>query len=366
MEYMFHCIYPFGNNRFLYMTKCLITKERLTIHDTNVLKGIALILLLIHHLFYEGNMPIAELYLAGHPVVQEFSIWCKVCVSIFVLLSGYGLTLSAYNKGGIGKLWIFYKRRILKLMPNYWFIYFIFVPIGVFIFGRTYSIVYKGSVIRFVLDFLGLHYAVTGDVNGYNPTWWFYGCIIVLYAIFPLLYKFRKYWWINMAFAFFSFYFGSRIPIFKSCSSYVPCFIAGIYLSYIPLPQPTANMMKRGVYKLILLCVISYIFAQRLISPQPILWDTVIASVIVIGYLQIPVPSYIQCSLAFVGKHSFNIFLFHTFIYYYYLRDYIYWTTNPFLIFLTLLTICLAISIVLEWLKHMLGINRILSYLTNK
>ena len=24
---------------------------------------------------------------------------------------------------------------------------------------------------------------------GYNPTWWFYSCIIVLYALFPLILK---------------------------------------------------------------------------------------------------------------------------------------------------------------------------------
>lgn len=49
-----------------------------------------------------------------------------------------------------------------------------------------------------------------------------------------------------------------------------------------------------------------------------------------------------------------NIFLFHTFIYYYYFRSLIYYSSNPLMIFITLLSICLIISIVIEYLKEML------------
>lgn len=57
----------------------------LTLHDTSVLKGIAICAMLWHHLFLL------------HPeygyVVFHLALLGKVCVAIFLLLSGYGLTI---------------------------------------------------------------------------------------------------------------------------------------------------------------------------------------------------------------------------------------------------------------------------------
>ena len=56
--------------------------------------------------------------------------------------------------------------------------------------------------------------------------------------------------------------------------------------------------------------------------------------------------------MAFLGKHSMNIFLFHTFIFYFWFQNIIYASRNPIIIFFTLLAICIPISIVLEWMKR--------------
>ena len=109
----------------------------LSINDTNVLKGIALLLLLCHHCFYPGE-PYDDIILFGHPVVQNIGEFSKLCVAIFVFLSGYGLTIQTMAKGGIGNVLAFYRRRYVKLMINYWLIWLIFVPIGVFFFHRTF------------------------------------------------------------------------------------------------------------------------------------------------------------------------------------------------------------------------------------
>lgn len=64
----------------------------LSLADTNALKGIALLFLLCHHLFYIQDGSYHDILLFGkYPLVQEFGIACKVCVAIFVFLSGYGL-----------------------------------------------------------------------------------------------------------------------------------------------------------------------------------------------------------------------------------------------------------------------------------
>lgn len=61
----------------------------ITIEDTSAVKGIAIIAMLVHHLFYqhpEYGMIIYQLGLVG-----------KICVALFLFLSGYGLTLQFSN-----------------------------------------------------------------------------------------------------------------------------------------------------------------------------------------------------------------------------------------------------------------------------
>lgn len=159
---------------------------KLTPTDSNVLKGVALIFLLIHHLFYirNGKFDDIEIY-NGEGLVNMIGQACKVCVPMFVFLSGYGLTAAAEKLEKIN-IRQFYVHRFSKLYLNYWLIYILFVPIGVFALDITFDKVYGDHMIeKATLDFFGL-LNLTGNL-GYNPTWWFYSCITVLYLLFPLI-----------------------------------------------------------------------------------------------------------------------------------------------------------------------------------
>lgn len=58
--------------------------------------------------------------------------------------------------------------------------------------------------------------------------------------------------------------------------------------------------------------------------------------------------------MLYMGKYGFNIFLFHTFIYYLYFPQLIYATSNPILIFLSLLISFMMLSWAIEKLKMVL------------
>lgn len=64
--------------------------------------------------------------------------------------------------------------------------------------------------------------------------------------------------------------------------------------------------------------------------------------------------SVILKPLHFIGKHSFNMFLMHTFLFAFYCRNLIYWSHNPFIIFLTLVSMSLAASILIEKIKQLI------------
>ncbi len=115
--------------------------------DTRVLKGIAILLMLIHHLFYDESMEgmFGDVSIFGFHVVHEMGGWSKVCVSIFVVLSGYGLEVTTKDKEM--NLVSFYKHRFKKLMLNYWFVWLLTVPIGIFVFGHSLNDAYGSHAV---------------------------------------------------------------------------------------------------------------------------------------------------------------------------------------------------------------------------
>lgn len=329
-------------------------KLQLSIQDTNVLKGIALLLLLWHHLFYSNANLIDDIDVFGHSLIQVTAAWAKVCVAVFVFLSGYGLNYSADQRNGLGNVWAFYKNRYLKLMSNYWFIYFIFVPFGVFVMGRTFEMVYAGSLFRALLDFFGLHFAVTMDFYGYNATWWFYGCIIMLYLLFPLMYKYKEKWGLVVICCLLYSFLTPSIPLLHACYNYIFVFMIGMYFNRMKFPS-TSNSKLLLTFLFILTCLL------RFFVKLPFMWDSLNVPLGVMVYLFWGMNGKFKALLSFIGTHSFNIFLFHTFIFSIYFTKYIYWTRNPLMIYITLFTICILISILLEALKKKIGYYSILN-----
>lgn len=209
--------------------------KALTLKDTNVLKGVALLLLLLHHCFYTGA-GFDDVVLHGHPLVKNIGVLGKLCVAIFVFLSGYGLMATSQRQGRLGSLWMFYRRRFAKLMVNYWLIWLLFVPVGIFVFNRTFPIVYgDGYMYKALWDFLGLHLAMTGSYWGYNPTWWFYSCIIMLYLLFPFVWRLRALWPALIVLAFMFPTLASYVPIVarSGCCSYFMSFVCGAVMAYV-------------------------------------------------------------------------------------------------------------------------------------
>lgn len=68
---------------------------------------------------------------------------------------------------------------------------------------------------------------------------------------------------------------------------------------------------------------------------------------------------FISHLLKFLGKHSTNIFLTHTFIYYYFYTEYIYSLKYDWLILIVMLSLCSIVSMVMEFAKKLCGYNKL-------
>lgn len=76
---------------------------------------------------------------------------------------------------------------------------------------------------------------------------------------------------------------------------------------------------------------------------------------------------WVENVFSFLGRHSMNMYLIHTFIYSYFGREFIYGFRYPLLIFCSLLAFSLLISLILEFVKNKSGysnlVNKVISAL---
>lgn len=335
----------------------------LTQSDSQALKGIALLLLLCHHLFACPPAGVSYADFGFAPLVRWLGVYGKACVALFVLLSGYGLMRST---GGAVSYGAFCRRRLGKLWLGYWAVWMVFVPLGVWGFGRTFADAYGEHIVRgFVLDFFGL-LNLTGDY-GYNPTWWFYSCIIPLYLLFPLL---RSLWLrhaavfrvaLCMCLIMSALRGGGGLPRLPF-ADYVAAFMLGI--AQASPRSAGAHKGCGGRWPWLWLGALSALamVSARLRAPA----FALLAANVCVCYAHVRprMGERFAEALASCGRHSCNIFLFHTFFYFYFFPDFIYAFRWPPLIFAALLALCLAASWALEWMKERLGFYQLQNFIT--
>jgi len=160
----------------------------LTKNDTRIIKGAAVILMLMHHMWafqeriadggLKGLIPLGNTYFfvfLGH--------FGKVCVPLFFFLGGYGL---AKRYAGM-KFDVL--ERLKKLYISYWKVFVIFIPIAFIFFGNqgVYAVdaSFCGrynvfSVKELVLNFLAIF-------DTYNSEWWFLRSYVLMLLCFPLV-----------------------------------------------------------------------------------------------------------------------------------------------------------------------------------
>ncbi|MGV8075059.1 MAG: acyltransferase family protein [Syntrophobacteraceae bacterium] len=108
-------------------------------------------------------------------------------VGVLLFLSGFGLTYSLVKKGIPEGGWIrWYRKRLLRLFPMYWVAHLIYL---------VSPFVHRQDPIewRFLLSLLGDRvYPVDKMFYYICPSWWFFGLLIELYLVFPLLFRLQK------------------------------------------------------------------------------------------------------------------------------------------------------------------------------
>ena len=327
--------------------------------DTSVVKGIAVLMLVCNH-FFMGVLP-APIDWANNPLWTVAATLSKVCVAIFVILSGYGINESYKRKKGSDLAFV--KGHLLKLMKQFWFIFIIFVPLGIVcgwnpadVYGRNLAGVGYG-----IIDFLGMKSLFNTPTM--NQTWWYMETCIVLYILYPILRKMLK----KIPVVLFAL---SAVPVIKfglfndgsidGCREiyWILPFAMGMLLSEKNLLNKMSTAISRHYTAGCVISVASAIIMTAVRSHFGIIADTLYAIAIIAATKAVLCRiRYINSFLAYLGNHSANIFMMHSFIYCYYVPiKQIFmvlesWTAN----YVLLMAICTAASDYIEILKKRLA-----------
>ena len=337
-------------------------QNQFTRTHSNMAKGLAILLLLAYHLF-ENEELITSMEVNYTPFSLEgflcFSGFGNICVSMFVFLTAFGIARglegqwspeglcwkSAYGQAA---------RRFLRLMLNFAILYASVSLLWWYKFD--YQSLYgagKQGVLPLLTDALGL--SMFFGTPTLNDTWWYMEIAYLLIFLVPLLAGLaEKVGWPILPLAFL---LPSAVTLHPDLARYFFVAVFGVCAARGRCPDRLLGLKLHPVLKWLaaaagfVLCVLirqNYMVHEYYIHliDAPVSLFLVMAAAGVAG--RVPV---LGKALAFVGKHSMNIYLVHTFFYKILWRPYIYRFRYAGITFLLLLAVCLVYSVALETVK---------------
>lgn len=362
---------------------------KFTKEHTMQMKGIAIIILLFHHCFlnaqrwatvpYEklattkgwGYYPISFAPFSSH-TIQYLASFSKICVAMFVFMTGYGMWVSYESQKKKTTMSNYIKKRMVTLMTGFLIIFVVTevlaIPTGRFIevYGHDFR-----SVVYMIIDALGLAKLLGTPL--FCLTWWYMSLAIVLIMIFPFVHSImEKYQWVVVVASIIvprACGFGQSTDLFR----YLLAYTLGMYFAqHDLLARIKEKFMEQNVEGKLLSLIVSLIGLAVIIKCRQNawigwkyldFWDGFAAIyVIIISYIYILNGKWIVKGLGFLGKHSMNIFLIHSFYRDVFFHEFTYSFYYAWLDYIVLMAISLVTSIVLEWFKKLIRYEKFIEW----
>lgn len=363
-----------SNNKFIAWFKNEGVPKRVEYgkDEATALKGIAILILLFHHLFLKGRFEDFGVSFAPFPVefITKIASYSKICVAIYAFISGYGLYLGYQNKKSSDIKWV--AQRYLKTFSGFWLIVVLSWIVCQFINGRVSTQYFSKSpwagIAYMILEFLGL-----SDLFG-TPSicgsWWYMSAAFVFIVLTPLVARAKN----SIAIACLitmlcvrvlfggdlSAYLDEYMSFSKPLAFVMP-FLIGAIFAKNNLIIKIVNARHRWLRLILELSLLVFFFVSYIKIPSLAFYDIkmgVFGLPVILICIEYIIPRKgIHPVFVFLGKHSMNIFLVHTFIRRTYLEDFTYSFPHFTIIIVVLLLLSLSISLVLEWIKKTLHYN---------
>ena len=199
-----------------------------------------------------------------------------------------------------------------------------------------------------------------------NVTWWYMSVIIVYYVLYPIIHRLlEKYAEIILIFSIAS---ALLLPNIRELQLWIAPFVFGSYISkyngFEKISRLLNTRLKQIVFCSVLIVLAAYIRYFRFGNTPKC--DFLFAfSIILFCYFIIGRIPIVNRVLEELGKKSGLIFMFHTFIYSYYFKEFIYSFKYSVIIFIIMLVICYAIAWFIHWLMNITGYTKMIKKVTS-
>lgn len=346
-------------------------KNGITKQQSNMIQGLAILMMLYHHLFSTpealGIEYISLLNFNGYNLELKTAWFFKICVGIYAFLTGYGMCRSLNSNietsiDFIAKLKHDYK-MILKQLINFYIQYFIvfiiFIPIGFVFYNKTFVFV------EFLKNLIGIS-------STYNGAWWYVFFYVKIMILLPLinsffcLYKDKKSRIIYII--FYGIIIISTITIYIMNKefftiiieffqpAFLLCFLVGYFISKFRLFELFFNILGNRIMTILgIIGIISVILVRMKIAKDASSagLDFIFVPVFVYGFCCIlELLPKLQGFFKVFGSCSTFMWLTHVFFYDHYAKSIVMASRISVGIYITLILLSLVTAIILNKLVN--------------
>jgi hypothetical protein len=312
------------------------------------IKGVAIILMLLHHLFayperYPESVNIISVFnnIKIEQIIGEFG---KYCIPLFLFVSGYGFSLSTSSETPAK----YYINKIVNFFISYWIVFFIFVPISYF-----YS---QWDFVR--LDSYNLLLNLFALSSSYNHEWWFILPYLLSMGLTPFFHKMKNNYVALLALSYILWGVSSIPSKAQSFLFWQPAYVLGFIFSNLKIREGFLKVAYNNYYKIFVflssLIILSVTFLNYGWDSMPFMVVFLILIILIVyGYL----PNVFKLVIEEVGNKSLFIWLTHSFYCYHFAKDIVYYPRVSLFIFLELLIVSYLTSVVLIKVNKFISLN---------
>ena len=332
-------------------------EEFITLKESVILQGVAVSLMVWHHLFgFPERISIPHVLVLDSLLRIEtlLAYFGRICIAIFAFCSGYGMKKKAIqaDASGVKCLLGNYRsviKHLLKFFVRYWLVVVVFVPLG-FILN-----VYPVQLEAILKTLLGQSYV-------YNAEWWYIGHYLKLMLIFPVISVAAD--WLEkkspmlLHVGLLAGIVAVEISPNNSFYAVLLYFVEGMYIAHTAwytkiakrlctnrMQLTAAGMLGAVVFVLRTLGVADYYLVAPLVFGLVLLFKNSMVS------------RYAGKVFTVIGKYSTYVWLTHTFFAYYYFQAFTYVPKYSWLIEIWCIVICIAVGVVLEKVRTILVVR---------
>lgn len=333
----------------------------LTKKDTKMLQGLAVLAMVILHLF--DRLDYAGLYqpmifIKGYPLIFYFAQLSDFCVMGYAFCSGYALAVQ-YNKCKDVKTYMQNRIRSIKwLLINYWIILVGFSIVSI-LAGNAQSI--PGNWLEFLGNF-------TTVISTYNGAWWYLFIYIVLVLLSPFIFKMcdKVRMSIVLICSFLIYTSAFYVRFYMNPDGWIVIkyglfgmtlfeFLMGVFCykdRWVEKVRLILKKMSPIMCKIMGILIITVLLIVHTLVVQNVFIAPFTGLVIILVFALWKKPKVVQNIFCILGNNSTNIWLIHMFFYSTLFKNLVYAAKYPLLILAYMLGITLIISVSINQLLH--------------